>query len=301
VRERVTCDLGTTFLLEASAGTGKTSVLVDRYVCCVLDPERGSHDVRTVAAITFTEKAAGELRQRIREEFERRAYRAPAESAEALAIQEALDGLDEAPISTIHGFAARLLREFPVEAGVDPAFEQLDQLGGDLERAVCGTSGSRSWPPATGTRRLRRAPGCRGSCAPESVSTPCGARGGSRGVFGERYDLDPVLEPPGEPDLASGLVGLAGPLGELRDYCVAACGDHCDKGFGAAMELVEAGGRLLADPPPASTSWRRPSLRFRPRCRRRHPAVPEATGAPPWAARMSCNGATRLRCARSRS
>jgi ATP-dependent exoDNAse (exonuclease V) beta subunit len=76
VRERVTTDLDTCFLLEAGAGTGKTRVLVDRYVSCVLDPQRGTGDVRTVAAITFTEKAAGELRQRVREEFERRAVEA---------------------------------------------------------------------------------------------------------------------------------------------------------------------------------------------------------------------------------
>ena len=63
VRDRVAGELGTTFLLEAGAGTGKTRVLVARYIHCVLDPQRGAGDVRKVAAITFTEKAAGELRQ----------------------------------------------------------------------------------------------------------------------------------------------------------------------------------------------------------------------------------------------
>jgi ATP-dependent helicase/nuclease subunit A len=135
VRERVTGDLGTTFLLEASAGTGKTRVLVDRYVKCVLDDELGSGDVRMVAAITFTEKAAGELRQRVREELEVRAAHAPPASRAAERVARALETLDDAPISTIHGFAGRLLREFPVEAGVDPAFEQLDALGSDIERA----------------------------------------------------------------------------------------------------------------------------------------------------------------------
>ena len=60
VRDRVSGDLQTSFLLEAGAGTGKTKVLVERYVRCVLDPENGTGDVRRVAAITFTEKAAGE-------------------------------------------------------------------------------------------------------------------------------------------------------------------------------------------------------------------------------------------------
>ena len=120
VRDRVTSELGTTFLLEAGAGTGKTRVLVDRYVRCVLDPDLGTGDVRSVAAITFTEKAAGELRQRIREEFEKRAAAAAAGSEEATIIQTALDALDDAPIGTIHGFAGRLLREFPVEAASTP-------------------------------------------------------------------------------------------------------------------------------------------------------------------------------------
>ena len=83
VRRRVTGDLGTTFLLEASAGTGKTSVLVERYVRCVLDPQRGAGDVRSVAAITFTEKAAGELRQRVREDLEARVSATPPGSTEA--------------------------------------------------------------------------------------------------------------------------------------------------------------------------------------------------------------------------
>src|SRR5664280_639619 len=103
VRDRVTTDLGTTFLLEAGAGTGKTRVLVDRYVRCVLDDALGTGDVRTVAAITFTEKAAGELRQRVREEFEARAIRAERGSVAADAVERALAALDDAPISTIHG------------------------------------------------------------------------------------------------------------------------------------------------------------------------------------------------------
>ncbi len=164
-RDRVTGDLGTTFLLEASAGTGKTKVLVDRYVRCVLDPELGSGDVRTVAAITFTEKAAGELRQRVREEFERRAQAAAPGSAEAAAIARALDALDDAPISTIHGFAGRLLREFPVEAGVDPAFEQLDALGAEIQRA-------RLWEEWLGG--LATAPAGAGG-----VADAAGAEGGS--------------------------------------------------------------------------------------------------------------------------
>ena len=257
VRDLVTGDLGTTFLLEAGAGTGKTRVLVDRYVKCVLDEALGTGDVRTVAAITFTEKAAGELRQRVREEFEARAAEAEAGSDAADAIERALAALDDAPISTIHGFAGRLLREFPVEAGVDPAFEQLDGLGSDIARArlweewltelAAGDPSEEAVEGAAGRRvrdwlaRLLRV-GVRLDAVRELAVGP-------KGVFGERYDLDPAPGPPPEPDLAAGLNGLMAPLASLRDFCATACFDHADKGFAAAMNLVEAAEPLLAEPP----------------------------------------------------
>lgn len=257
VRDRVTGDLGTTYLLEAGAGTGKTRVLVDRYVRCVLDEERGAGDVHAVAAITFTEKAAGELRQRIREELERRAVAALPGTREALVIRASLDALDDAPIATIHGFAGRLLREFPVEAGVDPAFDQLDQLGGSLERerlwdewltelAVADDDafGDAGRPEARARgwlSRLLRAGVRLGDLRELAI--------GRRGLFDERYDIDLTREPRGEPDLASGLTRLAAPVAGLREFCVAACSDESDKGFLAAMDLVEQAERLCQEHP----------------------------------------------------
>ena len=257
VRDLVTGDLGTTFLVEAGAGTGKTRVLVDRYVKCVLDDELGTSDVRTVAAITFTEKAAGELRQRVREEFEARAAKADAGSAADDAIGAALAALDDAPISTIHGFAGRLLREFPVEAAVDPAFEQLDGLGSDIERArhweewltelAAGDPAEEAGGEAAGRgardwlARLLRV-GVKLDDVRELAVGP-------KGVFGERYDLDPVPAPPPEPELAVSLDELTAPLVSLRDFCVHACTDQADNGFAAAIKLVEACEVLLAEPP----------------------------------------------------
>ena len=257
VRERVTGDLGTTFLLEAGAGTGKTRVLVDRYVKCVLDGKSGTGDVRTVAAITFTEKAAGELRQRVREEFEARAADAEAGPEAADRIERALAALDDAPISTIHGFAGRLLREFPVEAGVDPAFEQLDALGSDIERARLWeewltelAAGDPSEGAAEGTKQRRGRDwltrllrlGVKLDDVRELAVGP-------KGVFGERYDLEPAPEPPPEPELAARVHELAGPLGSLRGFCAAACSDRSDNGFAVAIDLVEAGEKILAEPP----------------------------------------------------
>jgi len=264
VRDRVARDLETTFLVEAGAGTGKTSVLVDRYVRCVLDPLRGTGDVRTVAAITFTEKAAGELRQRVREEFEARAVAALPGSDAAAVIDRALDALDDAPVHTIHGFAGRLLREFPVEAGVDPAFEQLDALGseiergrlweewltelvaGDVEDAGSDRDGERGGLAGDGGRartwleRLLRA-----GVRLDDVRL---LAAGPKGVFGERYDVEPPADPQ-EPDLIVSLGDLAGPVARLRAFAAAACSDQSDNGFGAAMELVEACESLVAAPP----------------------------------------------------
>ena len=130
LRRRVATDLDTTFLVEAGAGTGKTQVLVDRYLACLSADE--APPIAAVVAITFTEKAAGELRQRIRGELERLVAGDGPSARLRERLSLALAGLDDAPISTIHAFAARLLRERPVEARVDPAFEQLDQVGSEL-------------------------------------------------------------------------------------------------------------------------------------------------------------------------
>lgn len=99
--------------VEAGAGTGKTSVLVDRVVEII---RKGHATVDEVAAITFTEAAAAELAARVREELENAGARA------------ALDGLHRARIETIHAFCTNMLRERPVEAGLDPAFEVMDGL-----------------------------------------------------------------------------------------------------------------------------------------------------------------------------
>jgi len=251
VRDRVTGDLATTYLLEAGAGTGKTRVLVDRYVRCVLDPERGAGDVRQVAAITFTEKAAGELRQRIREEFEAREVTAAPGSAEAAAVRRALDALDDAPISTIHGFAGRLLRESPVEAGVDPAFEQMDELAAEIARArlweewltaLAGSAedDSPAGPVRMWLSRLLRA-GVRLDAVRELATGP-------KGVFRERYDIDPVGDAPPEPDIAAMVRELGEPVRDLERYCVAACKTPDDTGRLAADELSEACRKLLDDP-----------------------------------------------------
>ncbi|HWW67531.1 MAG TPA: UvrD-helicase domain-containing protein [Solirubrobacterales bacterium] len=116
---------GRDVLLEAGAGTGKTGVMVDRYCRLVCD-EGVSPDA--VLAFTFTDKAAAELRRRIRAELARRAE-AGSERARML-----LGGIGGAWVTTIHGFCNRLLAGHPVAAGVDPRFRVLDAP--EAERAA---------------------------------------------------------------------------------------------------------------------------------------------------------------------
>jgi ATP-dependent helicase/nuclease subunit A len=105
--------------VSAGAGTGKTSVLVERFVRAVCDE---GLDVESVLAITYTRKAAGELRARIR---------AALRARERADLARALDG---AWISTIHGFCARLLRAHPFAVGIDPRFRELDDEQGAVIR-----------------------------------------------------------------------------------------------------------------------------------------------------------------------
>ena len=102
----------------ANAGAGKTTVLVQRFVEILL---RTGERVGSLAAITFTENAAGELRKRIAELIESR-IRSSTSREERRLLERARDELSSANIGTIHSFCAQLLREYPVEAGVDAAF-----------------------------------------------------------------------------------------------------------------------------------------------------------------------------------
>jgi hypothetical protein len=116
-RERVRRDLDMSFVLEAGAGTGKTTLLVDRVVALVLT---GRARLDQIAAVTFTENAATTMKLRVRERLER--ARAEGTGEERTRAAAALDTLERAPISTIHALAAALLQERPFESGVLPGF-----------------------------------------------------------------------------------------------------------------------------------------------------------------------------------
>jgi ATP-dependent helicase/nuclease subunit A len=124
-QRRAISSRGIDVLLEAGAGTGKTRVLVERY--CDAVEEDG---IDAILAFTFTERAAGELRHRIREELRRRATEAKAEGVteRARLLAELATESERAWISTIHGFCRRLLAAHPVALGLDPRFRVLDEL-----------------------------------------------------------------------------------------------------------------------------------------------------------------------------
>ena len=129
IRRRIREALEENFFVEAGAGTGKTSSLVDRIVALVAS---GRAALDRVAAITFTESAAAELRDRIRESLERAAADPEAPDEEQTRGTQGVADLDRAAIQTLHSFAGSLLRERPLEAGLPPAFETLDQIAADL-------------------------------------------------------------------------------------------------------------------------------------------------------------------------
>ena len=122
-RERIRTSLAESLVVEASAGTGKTTELIARIVAVLAN---GLTTISHIVAVTFTNKAAGELKLRLRQELDRARSSAIAPT-ERSNIEEALEHLEEASIGTIHSFCAQILRERPVEAVVDPAFEELSE------------------------------------------------------------------------------------------------------------------------------------------------------------------------------
>lgn len=119
-RDRIRADLDTSLVVEAAAGTGKTSELVGRIVAGI---KSGVMRLSQVVAVTFTDPAAGELKLRLRDAIEqcRQDKDCPPQASKRLT--DSLRELEESRIGTIHSFCADLLRERPVEAGIDPLFE----------------------------------------------------------------------------------------------------------------------------------------------------------------------------------
>ena len=131
-RARIVTELDRNLLVEAGAGSGKTHEMAARMAAGVA---AGIYRVEQIAAVTFTRKAAAELRGRFQLALEQQL--AQESSADAIGrIRQALANLERFFAGTIHAFCARLLRERPVEAGVAPGFTELDDVEEGLLREL---------------------------------------------------------------------------------------------------------------------------------------------------------------------
>lgn len=127
-RNTIASALDRTLFVEAGAGTGKTQSLVNRIVRLLAT---GRVRATNIAAITFTDAAASELRDRVRDALEVASAAEEADATERARCEEALGDLDSAALETIHAFCRRLLATHPLQAGLPPAFDLLDGTEAD--------------------------------------------------------------------------------------------------------------------------------------------------------------------------
>lgn len=211
--------LDDTLVVEAAAGTGKTTELINR-VLRVLETGRAAID--EIVAVTFTEKAAGELKLRLRETLEARRGTA-LDVAERARLDVALAKLEEAHVNTIHGFCANLLRERPVEACVDPLFTVLTEAESRrvYDRAFRGWLQTALADPPEGVRRaLRRSAGAF-PAGREDDDGPVGRlRAAGWALVGARELSAPWRRPPFDRPAVVG--GLIEALHGLADVCAKA-------------------------------------------------------------------------------
>ena len=127
-RSRIKDDTAATLFVDAGAGSGKTRALVSRIQELVV---KDGIPIEQIAAVTFTERAAAELRDRLRARLEQ-AARHTTTATKRAQVETALDGLDMAAVGTLHSFAQRILTEHPIEAGIPPLIEVLDEVASSV-------------------------------------------------------------------------------------------------------------------------------------------------------------------------
>ena len=222
-RDRIGTDLGTTLFVEAGAGTGKTSALVHRIVALVTSGVAMEH----IAAITFTDRAATELRDRVRRQLE---DLVGDDGPHADAAAAALVELDGAALCTLHAFAQRILIEHPIEAGLPPAVEIMDEVSAlvDFDERWERTVHTLLTDPGLAFTML---------AGLELGVTLDHIRRLAR-RFDENWDqvadrLAPAVDP--EPIDAPALVGALRELADLRDHC-----PHDDDKLSLRLDRIEA-------------------------------------------------------------
>jgi ATP-dependent helicase/nuclease subunit A len=230
----ITEALDTTIVVEASAGTGKTTALVSRMLALI---GSGRATLARIVAVTFTDKAAGEMKLRLRTRLEDARAAAGAEARQR--FEQALSELETAHIASIHAFCAELLRKRPIEARIDPAFnviaeeEERDLLDRVFERWLPGVLED---PPPGVRRALKR----RGGETPPSEKLRRAAH-----TLVEQRDFDapwqrPSLDREAEIDRMLTMLSALADLGRVasnpRDYLAVDL-----KELRAALDEIEVG------------------------------------------------------------
>jgi ATP-dependent helicase/nuclease subunit A len=190
-RERARHDFTTSFVVEAGAGTGKTTLLVDRIEWLV---RTGTAVLTEIAAVTFTENAAATMKLRLRERLEKTRADGSVPEVERRRAAAALDVLERAPISTIHALCAAMLQERPLECGVHPGFRVADD--GEMEVLFAGAW--EEWLAARFTEGDPVLVDALDRGIPLEPDNPFGDKGSLRGlarVLVDQRDLDPLVNP----------------------------------------------------------------------------------------------------------
>jgi ATP-dependent exoDNAse (exonuclease V) beta subunit len=193
-RSRILTEFGRTFFVEAAAGTGKTTALVGRIVGMI---RSGAGTLAGTVAVTFTEKAAGEMKLRLRLKIEE--ARSAARPEELNRLDLALEQLELARIGTIHAFCGDLLGERPIEARVDPVFKMIGEEEADalvdeaFDRWLERTLGA----PPEGVRRILRRRSARDSTQEglrAAMHTLCDHRDFSQPWRRDPFDRDRAID-----------------------------------------------------------------------------------------------------------
>ena len=123
-RQLILTDLDSNMMVEAAAGTGKTTSIVGRMVNLIAT---GKCEITTIAATTFTRKAAAELRERFQSALRIEADSDGRSAQEKMLLRDASDRIEHAFVGTFHSFCSTILRERPIECQVDPDFREIDE------------------------------------------------------------------------------------------------------------------------------------------------------------------------------
>jgi len=206
-------------LLAANAGSGKTAVMVERIAAAVRED---GVPVTAILALTFTEKAAGELAERLRRRLTE------------LGEDEHARAVDGAWIGTIHGFCARLLRSQPLAAGLDPRFEVLEEASAERLAQAAYERALEAWARAHGSEAIDLAASYGPGLRELILGTYATLR--ARGHDRPRLQIPPAAPPPDPGKLAAAREAA------LYDLRLAGAGVRVN----AARDALEACGELLA-------------------------------------------------------